>query len=104
MTELDLKRLSPLTMMNTQLTKTKHRAKSLENSLIERVLFDPTNEEHVVAYLVYREIGRWTTHFHVEAPHKNVIQTIEDKLYKHFYSPYQGKVQELIESLNQRPS
>lgn len=48
--------------------------------IIQRVRFDPANEEHRIAFKVFLDTGRWTVNFFCEPQYSSICAMALDKL------------------------
>lgn len=72
----------------------------LQEQALKRVKFDPTNQEHRVAYKVFLKTGRWTMHFMCEQTFPSIVSTIERKLVIHALKDVEAIAEPTVKEIN----
>jgi hypothetical protein len=69
-----------LTSVRENMTNKAHVSQVLLDAMPEKAFFDPRNPEHLRAYDVFREHGKWTMKFYTEGQYSTLPATIEKKI------------------------
>ena len=69
-----------LAVLSDCLTRKEHVSKVLHDAKLDRDFFDPKNPEHIRAYAIFRNEGRWIMKFHAEGQYATIPGTIEKKI------------------------
>lgn len=77
-----------LEAVRDNMTRTAHRSKHLDGARLPREHFNPDNEDHLRAYALFRQSGKWTRNFYAEWPSNSVPATIEKKLLDKLLNAY----------------
>ena len=69
-----------LTSVRENMTNKAHVSRILLDAAPEKEVFDPRNPEHLKAYSIFREQGKWTRKFYTEGQYTTLPGTIEKKI------------------------
>ena len=61
-----------LETLGDSLTRKEHVSKVLHDAKLDRVYFDPKNPDHIKAYAIFRNEGRWIMKFHAEGQYATI--------------------------------